>query len=501
MVRALAVAAVLLTGCFDNVYHCTKDEQCDVGAAGRCELDGFCTHFDPTCSTARRYSDHAGVLTNQCYDDRVVPINACAGGQAPAAPEGCFADVCARLPACCNTGWTDACVQVAQEACPTLKCDTRIAVNAKRDATPGTSDRFELIWDGAAWTNVPKPGLGAPLAWIGPKPGDGAPRLVSTMQNVLVVDGVSPMRPTPPDQTYNAITSVDFDRDGRDTVVAAFSTSTSNGYEIWKVGTESFRVVNGASERLSWGDDNRDGYPDAIAANANTAYAFVDNIDGDGHIRTLAGQATANTTGGVTPGAPGIRSIDWMDFDGDTNLDLVVFGASIRIHTKPDDLNDTAQFDLDCDPPSTLRSCMSAPEPDLEQIAFVGAALPSATDPAIIAASYPGRQLYRIENPAVPAGVFPFPNDQCVCPKTPTGCTGNQCTGYDCNACQPVLAVIVRDLDADHLLDIVAIDAKLRVYVGLAKDGYAFGTAMPLISPLPTLYTSIDVSVSGAVIP
>jgi hypothetical protein len=34
------------------------------------------------------------------------------------------------LPACCSVGWSDACAQVAQEACATLKCDTRIAVNA-----------------------------------------------------------------------------------------------------------------------------------------------------------------------------------------------------------------------------------------------------------------------------------------------------------------------------------------------------------------------------------
>jgi hypothetical protein len=506
MVKALALAGlvVAVAGCFDDVYSCKTNDQCDVGDAGRCELDGFCTHFDPTCETQRRYSDHAGALTNVCFDDRVEPINACAGGQPPTTPTGCYADVCARLPACCSVGWSDACAQVAQEVCTALKCDTRIAVNASRSTMPGVSDRFQLIWDGTAWTIVPEAGLGAPLAWVGPKPGDGAPRLAYTMPGLLVVEPDE--LPVAADHTYNAIASVGFDRDGRDTIAAAFSSPGGNGVEIWNVTTKTSRSVNASSERLAWGDTNRDGFPDAVNANTGTGYAFLENIDDGQHSRSLSSQATANVSGGTTPGAPALRAIEWLDFDGDTNLDLAVFGTSVRVHTRASGLNDQSQFDLDCDPPSTAKACSADPEPDLEQTAFVGAAFPTASGPSLLAGIYPDRKLFRVQhqNGAAVATQLPFPNDTCTCVKT---CSMTQCPGpncsctYDCNACQSILAIATRDLDGDHALDIIAIDGKLRLYTATAASGFTFGSPTALISPLPALYTSVDISMSGALIP
>jgi hypothetical protein len=496
MVRALALVAILVTGCFDETYHCTSDEQCDVGEGGRCEIDGFCTHFDGTanCPTQRRYSDHADALTNTCFDDRVTPINPCAGGQPPALPVDCYADVCARLPACCTVAWTDACVQIAQEACTSFACDTRLAVNA---ANATQVDRFEVDWDGAAWTITPRTGLGAPLMWVGPRPGDGAPRLAYATADALVIDTVE--LPIEPDHTYNSIASIDFDRDGRDTIAASFQTPTTSGIEIWKVDTLGVRETGGSSHHLTWGDDNRDGFPDALTTNSSSAYVFFNNIDGDSHVRTLSSQAVANVSGGATPGAPQIGSLDWLDFNGDTAMDLAAFGNSIRLHTRAADLNDQSQYELDCDPPDTDRSCNSDPEPDLEQTAFVGAALPTAAAPSVVVGTFPERHLYRIalQGTAVVATRMTFPGDTCTCTKM---CSGGNCT-YDCGGCPTILALAARDLDGDHALDLIAIDAKLRLYTATAASGFTFGAPTPLIVMLPANYTSIELSISGDVSP
>jgi hypothetical protein len=487
MVRAFALASLLLTGCFETTYHCTVDEQCDVGEGGRCEITGLCTHFDATCPTQRRYSDHADALTNTCFDDRVPPINPCAGGQAPAQPVDCFADVCARLPACCTSAWTDACVQVAQEACSSFTCDTRIALNA---ANAMQVDHLDVDWDGASWTVVPR--NGTRLTWVGPRPGERTPRLAYATPDALVVDTV--MLPIEPGHTYQGIASIDFDRDARDTIAASFATATTSGIEIWKVDTLGVRSISGSSHHLSWGDENRDGFADAITTSTGSAYVFFNNVDGDGHIRTLSSQAIANVSGGPTDEAPSINAPDWLDFDGDSAMDLAEFGNSIRIHTRAAYLNDQAQFELDCDPPATTRPCMGGAEPNLEKAAFVGAALPTASGPSLVVGTYPERHLYRIGMAGTDAVAsrIAFPGDTCTCIKSGTGTN----TAYDCNACPPILAVVARDLDGDHVLDLVVIDAKLRLYTATAARSFTFDSGVPLLA-MPASYTSIDVSVSG----
>ena len=132
-----ALLLVALTACFEDRYRCDEDADCDLGTGGRCERDGYCTSHDLDCPTARSYEEHAGSLTSTCYDDREAPLNPCAGGQPPAPLEGCFADVCARLPAFCELAWTDACVQLAQEACD-VTCDTRLAITATRNGPTPT---------------------------------------------------------------------------------------------------------------------------------------------------------------------------------------------------------------------------------------------------------------------------------------------------------------------------------------------------------------------------
>jgi hypothetical protein len=115
--RAL-VLLLVLTACYDDHYRCTIDAQCDLGAGGRCELDGHCTVLDPTCPTERAYAEHSGQYTGACYDFRIAPENPCIGGQPPATALGCLSEVCVVLPACCKVGWSDACVQIAEQLCP-----------------------------------------------------------------------------------------------------------------------------------------------------------------------------------------------------------------------------------------------------------------------------------------------------------------------------------------------------------------------------------------------
>src|SRR5688572_4367822 len=193
-----------LAGCFDDRYRCMRDAQCDVDG-GRCELDNYCTKLDDSCPSGRRYK-HAGEHGDDCFDDRIAPANLCAGGQPPALPIGCIADVCERLPACCTLGWSDTCVQLAQESCGDLWCDTRIAIVATRGVNV---ELWDLRWLGYGWDFTRRQDLTPPLQWVGPAPGEFDPRLAgTTAAGELVVGNL--VFPTDPAYTYTQITTVSF---------------------------------------------------------------------------------------------------------------------------------------------------------------------------------------------------------------------------------------------------------------------------------------------------
>ncbi len=497
----LVLVAVGALACVPDRYRCTNDLQCDLGEGGRCERDGLCTQHDLACPTQRRYSAHAGEQTGTCFDDRQVPLNACAGGQPPVLPEGCLATVCERLPYCCGVAWTDACVQLAQEAC-TARCDTRIAITAIRGVN---TELWDVRWTGEKFSVTRVTTLGAPLAWVAPAPATLEPRLAGTTPTTLVIGETSIAIAA--DRSYQSITSIGVDRDGRDTIVAGYQQTQSGTHAIEIVKLESGTVREAAfpaSQNLTWGDRNRDGFPDGIVKNG-VQYSFLDNLEDGAHVRTLANQATGNLTGGPTPGAPGTRAIDWLDLDGDHLLDLAVFGASLRIHTSPDVLRDTPNHELDCDPPSTARPCMAEAEPDLERASYGGAALPTVDGASLVISVFPGRRLYRARRSGDGISVDPLrlPGDACNCAATCTNCPGGNCScTYDCSSCATIAAVVVRDLDGDQRLDIVAIDARLQIYTAFARDNYAFG-AVPTIIPTPATQplNVVNVSVSGAPLP
>jgi hypothetical protein len=498
--RGLVVVASVLvaSGCYADRYRCTQDSQCNLGEGGRCEVDGLCTEHDTRCPTLRRYSEHAGELTDACFDDRVAPMNACAGGQPPAPPEGCFAEVCARLPACCEVAWLDACAQVAQQtASCNLHCDTRIAITATRATM---TESWDARLAGDQWTIAQRTDLTA-LAWVAPAPGASEPRLAGATASELVIGDTHVA--VPAGRTYESITSIGFDRDRRDTIAATYNDGR-NRLEIWKLDTQTVRdqAVPGTAA-LTWGEADRDSYPDAIVKTGSQQFNLLYNVEDDTFHHTLLNQSVGAIAGGATPGAPAVRSFDWLDLNGDGKLDLAVFGAEVRMHTNALGIGDAAARQIDCDPPSAGRPCSTDPnEPNLEAASFAGAGVPQLDAPSLVIAMFPGRQVFRVK----PDGtVIPlnFPGDTCSCAQTCTGgCPGPDCTcTYNCNACVPVLGFVARDVDGDHALDLIAIDARLQLYLATAARDFAWSSPTAIPTAFPNTVLSIDLSVTGAPIP
>jgi hypothetical protein len=481
--RALLVIVVLLGGaCFEDTYRCANDKECDLGEGGRCELDGHCTLFDASCTTNHRYTDHSEELTGTCFDDRQVLANLCAGGQPPALDDdACTRAVCTDLPACCAVGWTDACAQAAQidTAC-SLACTTSIAITA----TKGTrTELWELTWNGTSWDAVLHTDLQQLIAWVAPAPGASAPRLAGLADGgatLVVGNARSALDVT---RAYQTITTIDVDRDGRDTAVLTYQTGVApqvrDFAQVIKLDTSASRdVETPASALLAWGDSNHDGFPDGVVG-AGQKYTLLDNIDGAGaaHVRSLAGLTSSNVNGMATPTMPPLRAFDWLDFDGDHQLDLLAAGNSLRLHAGATGINDTPLFNLDCDPPVGGAQC-----PDQAEFSLTAVAFPSSSGPAIAEAPFRDttkgnqvRAVYRLTpNPLRPTALM-FSDT----------CTTN---------CIPIIALVARDLDGDHEMDLVAIDANLKIYTALG------GQKLGLPQALPTMLTAVAqlrVSVTG----
>ncbi len=472
MVKLVAVTiAVLASGCFEDQYRCTSDTQCNVGESGRCEVDGSCTVHDPTCETERRYGEHSGERTGTCFDDRLAIANVCAGGQPPAVADGCAAQVCAALPACCATGWSDACVQQAQTTCD-IRCDTRIAVTASRGAN---TELWELAWDGSAWTATQRTDRAGMIAWLAPTLGGIEPRRAgfAVEGDQLIVDERTIS--VPPLRTYQSITSVDLDRDGRDKLALGFAATTSDlttGIQVLDLDSgDSREIVTEVAAELAWGDADRDAFPDG-AAGQGTRYSILGNVDGDGHVRTLS-TTSSNVNGGGTTGSPQLRKLDWMDVDGDHLLDLAVFGSQVRVHADADRLRDIPLVTLDCDPPRV--GCPAAQQPTSS---FAGTAIPAAGSAAMIVTSFPTRHTYRVT-------VAPAVNVTEI--------------ADDCPTCPPIIAATARDLDGDRQLDFIGLDANLRIYTAFTTRG--FHIEEQPIAARPTVFPNIAISVTGAPIP
>ncbi|HEX7837433.1 MAG TPA: hypothetical protein VF469_08220 [Kofleriaceae bacterium] len=488
-VAALVAALVAAPGaCAPPDYHCASDRDCDVGEAGRCELDHRCTAWDPLCPTRRRYSDHSGPSSNTCFDDQIAPANMCAAGQPPAPPTGCAASVCQALPSCCTSGWSEACVQQAQILCSDVVCDTRIAITANK---PGKTELWDLRWDGTRWTARLDPRQTL-LAWLAPLPGMQAPLLAGFSGGMLTFDSASiPVASIPVASTHNYLeaTSVDFDRDGRPTVALGFSDSAGQKLEITKLDDGSSRVItSAAATRLSWGDVDHDAFPDGIAAaGGSTTYHLLSNVEADDHSRQIDARIMTTVTGGtssmVTNDPPPVRRFGWIDFDGDHQLDAVAFGYSANVHlARGDALGANVLIRIDCDPPGNASATTCDATAQKAQ-AFAGASLPSPSGGSLLIATHPQRALYRATVSGTPPGTvlspYTFPTEACG------------------QACPPIIAVVVSDLDGDHQLDVIAIDGDLQVYTSLATDSLQMHPAIKLSAATPG-FLLVRTSVTGA---
>ena len=487
----IALASLLLAGCIDDRYTCSTDADCDLGDAGRCEIDHACSAHDASCPSGRRYSPHSGAESGTCFDDHAAILDLCAPGQAPPLADACTTSICATLPACCETGWTEACVQLAQiEPACDLTCDTQIAITANRGNTVET---WTLTWSGSAWTGEQV--TGSLVSWLAPAPGTATPRLatVDPTQKILTVDDGTTIT-VAATRDLIELTSVDFDRDGRDTLAIGYldtQAPATDNVAIIKLDDGSIRELGplGSSQRLSWGDYDHDAFPDAIGGFGGR-YAFYDNAEppDDTHVRILNNAGVHNMPNNALGAlVPGLRSIDWTDFDNDGVLDAVAFGSAVHVHLGANILDPNADDSIDCDPPS--GSCMDVPG----DISLAGA---TVADPvqtqmlvsvdAVLAPALATRNLYRFTAGTLAAPVaLAFSPAACGTP------------------CQPIHAVVVRDLDGDHQLDFVAIDAQLGVFVALSGSG-GLSQLVELPDVLPTLnnptlpFTSIRVSVTGA---
>jgi hypothetical protein len=491
--RAARLAACLgLCGCLDPDYHCTTSHDCDVGEAGRCEVDRRCTAYDPACASHRRYSDHSGPASNTCFNDAVAPINLCAAGQPPARSEGCAATVCQAVPSCCDTGWSEACVQQAQLSCSDVVCDTRIAITASDRM--GDAELWDLTWDGARWTMRSDPRKSV-LAWLAPAPGDLQPRLAgfAATGSALVYDGGS--FPVAPDRSYLAATSVDFDRDGRPTAVLGYTDTNGNPrLEVFKLDDGSSRSIVTLAARLSWGDLDHDAFPDGMATSTSPGsgtYRLLSNAEAPGHNRTIGAAVDSSMVGGVTTGTPAVRGFDWIDANRDHLLDAIAYGSELNVHLGQRlGLSDTPQIRVDCDPPALVMTCNGSGGTTNTQTAqsFAGAAVPEAAGAALVIAEVPSGPtvpptLHRVE---VTGSALDLPR-------------ASTYTFPSCGAapCPPILAVVARDLDGDHQLDIIAIDSELQVYTALGGQ-LQLTRAIKLPVTLPMAVFDVRTSVTGA---
>lgn len=493
LAAALAVA-LAAAGCIDDHYECKVDSDCNVGVAGRCELDHHCTLYDPSCPLARRYTAHSGAQSNACFADAIVPLDPCAPGQPPSlASDPCAASVCAREPTCCTTAWTEACVQLAQLSCPSVTCDTRLALTAENTVVPGSAATYEAFDLRLAPTRAPMymrvdashKGF---LDWLAPARGQTEPRLASLDGNKtqLVIDGVA-VTPVDTSRGYDGVRSIDFDRDGRDiAALTSFAIPDDSALDLLDLETGGERMLSSGMQQMTlatFGDWDGDAFPDVVAAEGgSTQYALYHNIDDpDDHLRKLFATWMSGATGATTGNVP-LQAFEWIDVDGDGVEDLVESGAEIRIHFGGDDrLPDNPRIQIDCDPPMVNPPGNCNGGVDVEVVGAVVAL--AGSKQLVISIDNGTRNLYAVDfNGRAVASITPILQQTC----SPAPCA-------------PIRAIVARDVDGDHRIDLIAIDAAMTVYVlpNGGKAGVKTTIMPPSIAPATT-FRVVHASTTGA---
>ena len=473
----------LASACIHDHYECATDSDCDIGTAGRCEVDHFCTQYDTSCALHRRYDKHSDAQSELCFAGTIELVDPCAPGQAPAAADDpCGAKVCQTLDACCSTGWSEACVLEAQQVCA-IQCDTRIAITATRGSDTAL---WDLRYDGSAYSASAITQYDNVLAWVAPVPGTSEPRLASFEGSAALVLSTPSSTidvSVDPTRTYHDVGTLDFDRDLRDTLVLEYESATLDQLvEITKLdgsasSSRDFDV--GVSNRGAWGDADHDAFPDG-ASGTGAKYAYLDNIEDADHDRELDSPTSSSFNGSAHAGFTSLRSLEWRDVNADGVLDLAAFGNSIRLHDGFPTLTDVASLSIDCEPPVVLPDPLDCDE---SLANFVGTVVPKPTGAVIYAGNTQARTFYLVtpQDSAMTATITALQVPALV----PVGVTAQ--------------AVFTRDLDGDGTLDIVVIDSQLGVWTSLSSvepTGTHFVYSHPINSVIPT-FSNVHVSVSG----
>ncbi len=484
--RALAItgalAGSLVVACIHDDYECATDSDCNIGAGGRCEVDHHCTQYDASCAlTQRRYTEHSGPESQVCYLGQIELANPCAAGQPPASPsDPCGGVVCNALPTCCNAGWSESCVLEAQRSCH-VTCDTRIAISATRGSA---IELWDLRYEGSAFIATSVLDRTTQLDWVAPAPGSAEPRLAGFVgsDTLALVSSAGELDFTvDPTRAYHDVSSVDLDRDMRDTIALEWQDPITADEEIQvsKLDTMTSRDFDTeVSNRGAWGDYDQDGYPDGVSGTA-AHYTFLVNIDDGEHDRTLDASIESSFNGSARSGITSLRGLEWRDADHDSVLDLAAFGNSIRLHEGGSLLQNTPYLSIDCDPPVVLPNTTC----DESAANFVGTVVPTDTGSIVYAGNTEAHTLWEIipDGTTGTAQISPL--------EIPAGVG---------SAVVPE-AVFTRDLDGDHVLDVVVIDSELGIWVSLSSvdpTRTKFTYQHP-ITPIEPSFGQVHVSLSG----
>ncbi len=319
------------------------------------------------------------------------------------------------------------------------------------------------------------------VSWLAPAPGDLEPRLAMFVVGELIVSGVSyPL----PSRVYQFAASVDFDRAGRDTVsLGSVDTSAPapapRFVELVDLSTGTSREYAAlSSSMVAWGDVDHDSFPDGSVGGGNI-YRLMTNEATADHQRDLVIGAASQITGPGTPGTVGVRGLEWADLDSNGTLDWIATGNALKLHMADPRPIDTNAISLDCNPVQTLPStCM------VGDSSFASAAMPSASSATkLYLTPFPQRALYTVT-------VGPAPDHVVAIEQL----------SVDVSA-PPFVALVVRDLDFDHVLDVIAIDEELTVWTGSGSGVMSLVRAYPILPPMSDARAQVQMSVAGAPLP
>ncbi len=499
--RAAIVLVLVASGCVEEDYHCKVDSDCNLGTEGVCEVDKRCTIRSVSCDTGREYGPLQGALSGTCYDERRDPLNVCAEGQPPARGENaCTAAVCEAVPACCRSGWSEACVKEAQVRCTDAPheaiCDTRIAITAVRAMS--TEVWTATYTPGQAWATPLKFEPAASLSWLAPARETTEPRLAvfsagsfdPPVNATLSINGdMFTLEP----RAYFQAQSIDLARDAHDVLVLG-SQGGGAFYETLDLDTQQRHAfAKQYTVRTVVGEVNRDMYPDLASCNNSGSYAATLNEDpATGTDYRQLGVTSGDTIAGQETTTMNLqsRSIEFADLDGNGALDMIVAGKHIRAHmpaTAEEPLNASVHtINIDCIPPvSPVGTCTGA---DQALVSWVATARPGVAGTTLIAVPWAN-----LANGTADRRIYELGIDR-------TGITSQTFVqmgpcGATCN--KRWVAVATRDLDGDHILDIIAVDENINIYTSSSRSGGTLELTLQIDQPRESI-TNVRMTVTGA---